>query len=598
MLSVFERITELRNKMMSEGIDWYLLTSDDFHSSEYVSDYFKVREYYTGFTGDNAYLLLNKDNAYMWTDGRFFIQAEIELKGTSVTLMKMGEEGVPTLTEFVKENVSQGETLAFDGRTVSTGLGKKLEKILKHKNGNIDYLHDYAGDLWSDRPGLPNVPIWILDDGQSGENSVSKTDRVRKVLKDSDCEALIISKLDDIAWITNMRGGDIECNPVFLSYMIVTMSESFLFLRDNVITDDIKRYLSSQNITLKAYDEFFEFLGEFTVAGTVSLEEQSISYTGYLLADKNNELMNMPNPSTLMKAVKNPTELDRIKEATILDSVAVTRFMYWLKNIEDYSSVSELDCAAKIDSLRREIPGFLDLSFPTIAGYGANAAMMHYEAKENAFSYLRAEGMLLVDSGGQYDKGTTDITRTFVLGPVSDEIKLHFSKVAAGMLAMADTKFLYGCTGRNLDIIAREPLWELGIDYKCGTGHGVGYILNVHEGPHSLRWKYNPDSAETVYEEGMIVSDEPGVYFEGSHGIRTENVILCVKGVKNDNGQFMGFEHLNYVPIDRDGLDVRYLSPKDIERINIYHKSVYEKISGYLSEDEARWLEEVTAPLN
>ncbi|MCQ2519603.1 MAG: aminopeptidase P family protein [Lachnospiraceae bacterium] len=593
-MTVLERINCLRGKMISEGIDWYLMTSDDFHSSEYVSDFFKVREYYTGFTGDNAYLILNKEKAYMWTDGRFFIQAEIELAGSTIELMRMGEEGVPTLSEFIKDNVVNGQTLYFDGRTVDSGLGEKISGILEKTGANLKYEGDLAGELWTNRPGLPVEPIWILSDEMSGENIISKINRVREAMAKEDADSFLLAKLDDIAWLTNMRGNDIECNPVFLSYLFLTQKECFLFLRDEVVTDEIKNYLEKSNVILKRYDEFFEFIEAYKAGKAVMLDKSGVSFRALKLAAGNNEIKNVPNPTTLMKAVKNVVELERLKEATIMDSVAVTKFMYWLKNEADLSNTSELDCAAKIDGLRKELPGYIELSFPTIAGYGANAAMMHYEAKEGNYAYLKPEGMLLVDSGGQYEKGTTDVTRTFVLGPVSEEIKLHFSRVAAGMLAVADTKFLYGCTGRNLDIMAREPLWEIGIDYKCGTGHGVGYILNVHEGPHSLRWKYVKGAEEAVFEEGMIVSDEPGVYIEGSHGIRTENVILCTKREKNGDGQFMGFEHLTFVPIDLDGINPEYLEPKDIKRLNKYHADVYEKISPYLDAKEAEWLKEAT----
>lgn len=597
MSVVLDRINLLREKMAEEHIDWYLLTSDDYHSSEYVSEYFKVREYYTGFTGDNAFLLLNRAEAYMWTDGRFFIQAEIELKGSTIKLLKMGEEGVPTLTEFIKENVKEGETLSLDGRTVPSALGKKLSLILEKKNGKLIYKGDLAGSLMENRASMPDAKLDILPLEISGESAKEKVLRVREKMDEKGASCHVLCKLDDIAWLTNMRGGDIPCNPVFLSYALITKEECFLFLRSVVVTNEIENYLNSQGIILKNYDEFFDFLEALKTEDGVMLDENTVSYLCYVLSKKNNKIIDAENPTALMKAIKNSTELSRIMEATIMDSVAVVKFMYWLKNEADIEHTSELDCAEKIDSLRREIEGFRDLSFPTIAGYGPNAAMMHYEAKEDNFAWLKKEGMLLVDSGGQYDKGTTDITRTFVLGPISDTVKLHFSKVAAGMLAMADTKFLYGCTGRNLDIIAREPLWELGIDYKCGTGHGVGYILNVHEGPHNLRWKYVPGAKETVFEEGMIVSDEPGVYEEGSHGIRTENVILCVKKEKNEYGQFMGFEHLNYVPIDREGLDKKYLTLKDIERIDSYHEKVREVITPYLEKAEADWLYEVTMPL-
>ena len=597
MNEVLKRIGALRKAMADLKIDWYFMTSDDYHSSEYVSDYFKVREHFSGFTGDNAYLLLDKDSAYMWTDGRYFIQAEGELKGTTINLMRMGEEGVPTVTEFIKANVKKGMTLAFDGRCVSTSLGKKIKKILEANKAKLNYEDDTAAKLWKDRPSLPDAPLYILKDETTGESCTSKLKRVRKVLKDSDAGALLLSKLDDIAWLTNMRGNDIECNPVFLSYMIVTEKEAYLFLRKCVVTKKIKTYLDSVGVTVIDYDDFFKFLSEFSCGKKLMLEENSVSFAAFMCAGKGSEILNMANPTTYMKAVKNKTELKHIREICVTDSVCMIKFMYWLKASIGKEKLSELDAAAKIDGLRSKVKGFIELSFPTIAGYGPNAAMMHYSATEKSFAYLKPENFLLVDSGGQYENGTTDVTRTFVLGPVTDEMKLHFSKVAAGMLALADARFLYGCTGRNVDILARLPLWELGIDYKCGTGHGIGYILNVHEGPHGIRWKYNPDVNEAVLEDGMLMSDEPGVYIEGSHGIRTENMLLSVKAEKTPDGQFMKFEQLTWIPIDREALDKKYLSEKDIKRINDYHKKVYQKTFRFLNENERKWLKEQTKPL-
>lgn len=596
MNEVLKRITLLREKMSEEKIDWYLITSDDFHSSEYVSDHFKVREYYTGFTGDNAFLLLNKSSAYMWTDGRFFIQAAIELMGTTIDLMKWGEEGVPTLSEFIKDNIQDGETLAFDGRTVSCKLGSKIKDILDKKGANIVFDKDFAGDLWTDRPAMPENKVFSLSDDEAGESVSSKLGRVRNILKKKNASALVLSKLDDIAWLVNLRGSDIECNPVFLSYMIVGENDCYLFAKKNAIDDAVAGDLLKDGISLKEYDEFSDFLSLYE-AGSMMLEEESVSFATFVLAKNNKTIVRNANPTTLLKAVKNKREIERIKEITILDSVCVTKFMYWLKHLDDVSKVSELDCAEKMDKLRSEVEGFIELSFPTIAGYGPNAAMMHYEATKDNFSYLKPEGLFLIDSGGQYMKGTTDVTRTYSLGPVSDEIRMHFSKVTAGMLALADAKFIYGCTGRNLDIIARLPLWELGIDYKCGTGHGVGYILNVHEGPHGIRWKYSKEVEEAVLEDGMIMSDEPGVYVKDSHGIRIENVILCTEDKKTDDGRFMKFEHLTWTPIDRDVIDKKYLSVRDIERINDYHSKVFEKTSKYFEGDELNWLKEVTKPL-
>jgi Xaa-Pro aminopeptidase len=415
-------------------------------------------------------------------------------------------------------------------------------------------------------------------------------------LKKKNASALVLSKLDDIAWLVNLRGSDIECNPVFLSYMIVGENDCFLFAKKNAIDIDTADKLLRDGIVLKEYDEFSDFLSLYK-AGSIMLEEESVSFSTFVLAKNNKKIIRSTNPTTVLKAVKNKREIERIKEITILDSVCVTKFMYWLKHLDDVSKVSELDCAEKMDKLRSEVEGFIELSFPTIAGYGPNAAMMHYEATKDNFSYLKPEGLFLIDSGGQYMKGTTDVTRTYSLGPVSDEIRMHFSKVTAGMLALADAKFIYGCTGRNLDIIARLPLWELGIDYKCGTGHGVGYILNVHEGPHGIRWKYSKEVEEAVLEDGMIMSDEPGVYVKDSHGIRIENVILCTEDKKTEDGRFMKFEHLTWTPIDRDVIDKKYLSPRDIERIDDYHRKVFEITSEYFEGDELIWLKEVTKPL-
>ncbi len=583
--------------MKAAGADWYFMSSDDYHCSEYVADYFKVREHFTGFTGENAFLLVSDSEAKMWTDGRFFIQAERELAGSGVTLMRMGEAGVPTVTEFLKDNFKEGGKLFFDGKSVSASYGRKFEKIVTEKGGSLVFDRDLAGELWEDRPDLPSHKVMVLTDDITGEDTPHKLSRIREKMKEFGASAHFLSSLDDIMWVTNIRGRDIECNPVALSYMYITMDEAFLFLQKSEWTDELKEYLNKVNIRLFDYFELDGFLKDVAVSGKVLLNEDAVNYYCLKTLESKAALVSKRNPSTLMKAIKNETELKRLKEAYILDSVCVTKLGYWLKKNIGKTEITELSAAEYIDDLRRNTEGFVELSFPTISGYGPNAAMMHYSATPESYSVCKPEGMLLVDSGGQYLKGTTDVTRTFALGPVSDEVKLHFSKVAAGMLALADGKFLYGCTGRNLDILARLPLWELNIDYKCGTGHGVGYFLNVHEGPCGFRWKYAEGVKEAVLEEGMIISDEPGVYIEGSHGIRIENVILCKKGVNNGDGQFMGFEHLTFTPIDRDLLDKKYLSEKDIERVNAYHKAVFEKTSKYFEGEELECLKEVTAPI-
>ena len=597
MSSVKERIALLRAKMAETGADWYFCTSDDFHGSEYVADYYKVREYYTGFTGENAFLLLNKDVAKMWTDGRFFIQAEKELAGTGVDLMRMAEKGVPTIGEFLKANFKNGETLNFDGRALKTSVGKELSEIVVKKNGTVSSDTDIAGALWENRPALPSSKIYILSDDVTGESVSSKLKRIREKMEEYDTKAHFLTSLDDIMWITNLRADDIECNPVALSYMYITLNDAVLFLQDSEATQEVKKYLSSFGISVRKYEDVFDFLKEVKPEGAVLLDLTKVNYLSYLTLSNKAAVVDKPNPSTLMKAIKNETEIARLKEAYIEDSVCVSKFQYWLKKNVGKIEITELTAADYIDNLRRNVEGFIELSFPTISGYGPNAAMMHYNATPESHSVVKPEGMLLIDSGGQYVKGTTDVTRTFACGPVTDEMKLHYSKTAAGMLALADAKFLYGCTGRNVDILARLPLWELGIDYKCGTGHGVGYILNVHEGPHNIRWKYIDGSKEAPLEDGMIVSDEPGVYIGGSHGIRIENIILCRKDVENGDGQFMRFEHLTFAPLDKDLLDKKYLSEKDVERINAYHKDVYEKTASYFAGEELEWLKQACAPM-
>ncbi len=590
-------IKALRESMKASGADWYFITSDDHHSSEYVAEYFKVREYFDGFHGENAFLLVSQQEAKMWTDGRFFIQAERELAGSGVTLMRMGDEGVPTVQEYLKANMKEGESLFFDGKSINFSYGSKLEKIVKDKSGKLSFDKDLAGALWTDRPSLPSSKIFILTDDCTGENTVHKLARIRVKMAEAGAKAHFLSSLDDIMWITNLRADDIPCNPVALAYLLITEKEAYAFLQTSEATDEVKKYLQSVGIKTLDYMELDKFLQEFKAEGPVMLDEGGLNYFCVKTFKDKGEVVNRANPSKLMKAMKNETELKRLKEAYVLDSVCVTKLGYWLKKNIGKRTITEIDASDYIDGLRAKLPGFIELSFPTISGYGPNAAMMHYSATPENHAVCKPEGMLLVDSGGQYETGTTDVTRTFALGPVTDEMKLHFSKTAAGMLALADAKFLYGCTGRNVDILARLPLWELNIDYKCGTGHGVGYILNVHEGPQSIRWRFAEGMTEAVLEDGMIVSDEPGVYIEGSHGIRLENVILCKKGVQNGDGQFMEFEHLTYTPIDRDLLDKKYLSEKDVERINAYHKAVYDKTSQYFEGDELEWLKEVCAPI-
>ena len=589
-----ERIAALRKVMEREGVDYYMVPTADFHNSEYVDQYFKMREYLSGFTGSNGTLVVSAGEAGLWTDGRYFIQAENELKGTGIRLFRMLDEGVPTIQEYLQAKMKEGQTLGFDGRVVDTAFGCRLEKALSDKKIIFAYDKDLADEVWADRTGLPSHPVMVLEEAICGRTAGEKMAEVRSVMEKEGTDAFLLSKLDDIMWLFNIRGGDVECNPVALSYAYLTAKECFLFIQETEVTDALREHAAKYGIVLKKYDETADFLKNRTEKECVLYDGRNTSYALYRTLTEKGECRDAKNPTELMKAVKNEVELAHMEEVYLKDSAAVCRFIYWLKKNVGKMKITEVTAADYLDHLRSEIDGYLDLSFPTIAGYKENAAMMHYEATPDNCKELEAEGMLLVDSGGQYLGGTTDVTRTIVLGPVSEEIREHFTAVAVGMLQLTNARFLYGCTGRNLDILARQPMWDRNIDYKCGTGHGVGYILNVHEGPQGIRWRFTEGQTEAVIEAGMDVTNEPGVYIEGSHGIRTENVMVAQNGVKNGDGQFMYFDTLTYVPIDLHGIEPSLLEPGQLKLLNDYHKAVYEKISPLLTEEERLWLKEET----
>ena len=585
--------------MKQKNMDYYLIPTGDYHGSEYVSEYFKVREFFSGFTGSNGILLVGHNETCLWTDGRYFIQAEKELDGTGIFLQKIGEKGVPTIGEYLQEHLWEGNILGFYGKVVTAAFGKKLEKMLSDKNITISYDEDLADKLWIDRPSFRQNEIYVPTDelGLFGKSTVCKMEEVRGKLKDDNASALVLTKLDDIMWLFNIRGKDVECNPVAFSFAIITMKEAYLFVEERVITGELLVKMQNDGVVIKPYDTFWDSLKTLNLGKKIWMCENSIPYTVYKCFSED-EMYLKQNPTELMKAVKNETELKNIREFYVKDSVAVTKFIYRMKKEREHLAqgkyMTEYDAMLIMDELRKEIPGYLDKSFTTISAYGENAAMMHYEATKDKCAVLKNEGMLLVDSGGQYLGATTDVTRTISLGNVTDEMKVHFTKVAQGMLALANAKFLYGCTGRNLDILARTPLWDMGIDYKCGTGHGVGYILNVHEGPQNIRYRYVEGSGEAFLEEGMLVTDEPGVYLEGRYGIRTENVLLVRKDFENKDGQFLRFETLTFVPIDLELIDVKCLDERTKDYLNDYHRQVYEKVSPYLNEEERNWLKENT----
>ncbi|OSB11930.1 peptidase M24 [Paraclostridium bifermentans] len=589
------RLESLRKYMGEYKIDAYIIPSSDNHQSEYVGDYFKSRAYISGFTGSAGTLVVTMDEAGLWTDGRYFIQAENQLKNTGIKLFKMGEEGVPTTQEFICEKLSEGSTLGFDGRLISANEGKSLEEKLKEKNVSIKYEYDLVDRVWNDRPSLSNEKAFLLKVNYAGETFSSKLERLREVMKEKNVTSHIITTLDDIAWLFNIRGRDVKYTPVVLSYAIITLGEVYLFIDESKLNEEIINELKTENVIIKKYDDIYEFVKTMDKTETVLLDDGKVSYSIYNNLPNEVQKIKEPNPTMNFKAVKNNIELDNVRNSHLKDGIAFTKFMYWLKNNVGKIEISEISASEKLEELRRAQEGFIEPSFATIAGYREHAAMMHYSATPESDYKLEASDLFLIDSGGQYFDGTTDITRTIALGEVNSELKTHFTAVLRGMINLSMAKFLYGAKGYNLDILARRPMWNVGLDYKCGTGHGVGFLGTIHEAPNGFRWKIAPNRLETAtLEEGMVTTNEPGIYIEGSHGIRIENELITKKAEKNEYGQFMEFEVVTFAPIDLDAINVDDLNKEERDYLNNYHRLVYEKISPYLTEEENVWLKKYT----
>lgn len=588
-----KRITALRAIMKREGIDYYYIPTADFHESEYVVEYFKARKFITGFTGSAGVAVIGQEEAWLWTDGRYFIQAAAQIEGSGFGLMKMGQEGVPTVMQYLGEKLQEGQCIGFDARVVNTNDAKEFAKIAAKKHGSLKIDKDLLDEVWTDRPALVHQPADVLKDEFNGESTASKLARVREQMEKEEAQYHIISTLDDIAWILNVRGNDIPHVPVVLSFLVIGKEDAMWFVEENALSDAVKEMAAECGITIRPYEDVYAYAATIPENSTVLLDKRKVNYRITNALSETVHIVSKANPSQLMKAIKNEIELENTRKAHLLDGIAVTKFMYWLKKNVGKIPMDEVSVSDYLQSLREQMEGYRDISFDTIAGYNANAAMMHYKAEPDTAAKLEPQGMLLVDSGGHYDTGTTDITRTFVLGPISDIQKKHFTMVVKSNLNLANVKFLYGCNGISLDVICREPIWKENLDYQCGTGHGVGYLLNVHEGPNSFRWQYRP-GFDNPFEAGMITTDEPGIYLQDQYGIRTENELICVKGEKNQYGQFMGFENITYVPIDLDGIDKQYLNAEDVKQLNDYHKMVYEKISPYMTPEENEWLKEYT----
>ena len=604
-----QNLEKLRSVMKRRGVDTLLIPTADYHNSEYVAPCFKAREHYSGFTGSAGVLAVRPEEAALWTDGRYFIQAAAELEGSGVELMRMGEPGVPTLHAWLEEVLPENAVLAFDGRCITRKEGEELAELLSPKGITLLTGEDLAAEAWEDQPPLPCTSVFLLDAEQyAGETTASKLERLRGEMNARKADAYVSGKLDEIMWLYNIRANDVAYNPVALSYTVVTGDRAILYLQEKEVTPQLREYAGANELELRAYEEFLPDLTKgdsfgLRMGGTekcrIWIDPENASYALAAAAECGGcELIESSSPLEYMKAVRNETEIRNFKDIYVEDSAVLTKFIYWLKkSIREGAALTEGSAAAHLDRMRADISDYVELSFGTISAYGPNAAMMHYEPDENGGAQIRPEGMLLVDSGGHYLRGTTDVTRTMSLGPVSEEMKESYTLTAISQLQMMGTVFLEGCNGMSLDIMAREPMWRRGMDYKCGTGHGIGYLLNVHEGPHSLRWKARAAADTTPLAPGMVVSDEPGVYKGGQYGIRIETILLCKEWRTTTDGHFLCFEPLTYVPLDRDLLDPELLTPDTRRLLNVYHQQVLEKIAPYLDEEEKAWLAKECAAL-
>lgn len=588
-----KRLVALREEMRKRGITIYVVPTADFHESEYVGAHFKARKFITGFTGSAGTAVITMTEAGLWTDGRYFVQAAKQLEGTTVTLYRMGEEGVPTVNEYIENTLAEGGCIGFDGRVVNGHWGEELKKIADEKKGTLYVDEDLIDLIWEDRPAMSCEKAWVLDTQYSGRSTADKIAAVRKVMDEKGATVHLLSSLYDISWLLNVRGNDISYVPVVLSYLAMTQYSCTWFVQEEIVDEKLRKYLDENQIKTQPYEAFYDYVKTLGNE-TILMDRAVVNYRICNNIADSNKVIDDVDPTTPLKAVKNKTEVDNTRNAHVKDAVAMCKFMYWLKTNVGKIPMTEISASDYLAELRAAQEGFLDLSFDTICGYADHGAIVHYAATPESDVALKPEGLLLVDSGGHYLEGTTDITRTFALGPVTDEMKADFTRVCRSNMNLASVRFLHGCTGRNIDIVAREPLWEAGKDYKHGTGHGVGYVLNVHEGPNSFRWQNSAVSKECVFEEGMITTDEPGIYIEGKYGIRLENELVCHEGEKNEFGQFMYFENITYVPIDLDAIDPEQMTSTEKARLNAYHEGVYDVVSPYLEGEELAWLKQAT----
>ena len=592
-MTIPEKLQALRAVMKANGIDIYVVPTDDFHQSEYVGEHFKARAYITGFTGSAGTAVITLDEAGLWTDGRYFLQADKQLEGTTITLRKMGEPGVPTIPEYLAEALPSGGTLGVDGRVISVNTGDEYEKIAADKGGKIQYHQDLIDQIWTDRPELSREPVFALGVEYAGETTESKLTRIREEMKKNHADKHVLTTLDDICWTLNIRGNDVEFFPLVLSYAVITMDSMELYIDESKLDDELKASLSKDGVHLHPYNDIYEDIKKLDADTTLLLDKVRLNYALYKNIPEQVTIVDVQNPEILFKALKNETEIENIRKAQIKDSIAHVRFMKWVKENVNKQEITEISASDKLDEFRAEMGNFLRPSFDPISAYGEHGAIVHYSSTPETNVQVKEGSLLLMDTGAGFYEGSTDVTRTYALGEIPQYMKDDFTLVAISNLCLADARFKEGISGANLDYLARRPFWERNMDFNHGTGHGVGYLLNEPEGPAGFHCRTRGTSI-CPFQKGMVITDEPGIYIEGSHGIRLENEVLVCEGEKNEYGQFLHFEIITLIPFDLDAINPDIMTESEKKLLNQYHAKVYETLAPHLTEEEAEWLKKYT----
>lgn len=584
-----ERLQALREQMKVRGIDAYIIPSSDPHISEYLPERYKCIAWVSGFTGSAGTLAITQDFAGLWTDSRYFVQAAEQLAGSGFELVKLKVQGAAEYAFWLTERLAPGSRVAFDGNLASVAVAKAVEEALRPAGIAVDGHLDLLDVIWKERPALPTAKAYLLDEMTTGMSTENKLERVREKLKAKRAQAHLISSLDDLAWVLNMRGSDVKCNPVVLGFLLLEEEQATLFMDGRKLSDAERGRLAEAGVTIKPYEDTFNAVANVQ-ADSILLDPKRTCFALYDAVPKRTRIVEDINPSTRLKALKNEVEIAHTRNAMVKDGVAMTRFFKWIEEHVSQGNLTEMSIAERLQQLRAEGEGFVDISFDTIAGYRAHGALPHYKATEESNATLQPHGLLLIDSGGQYRDGTTDITRVVSLGNITAAEKEDYTIVLKGTIEGSMAVFPIGTRGYQIDAITRRPIWETFRNYGHGTGHGVGFFLNVHEGPHT----FNPSNIDIAVEEGMITSIEPGLYREGEYGIRIENLVLTKTLKNNAFGEFLHFETLTICYIDTDLVDKTHLDQKHIDWLNNYNAWVFEKLADHLTEEEATWLREKT----